>query len=539
VYLHAIKDYVDMAAHLERAAGVRAVVNFVPVLLDQLDDYADQFATGRLRDPLLRLLAKRDAERWSDDERAHALRRCLSAPHLIAPYPAYAALRALADARGGDASDANAYLSDRYFTDLVTWFHVAWIGETVRRTSTLPGELMARGRGFDEHARDQLLELIGSRVRDVVARYRRLEQAGTIEISTSPAWHPLAPLLIDFGCARDARPDAPLPQAPRYPGGRARVDHHVAGALESHASRFGRAPDGLWPAEGGVSDDFVRALAAHPLRWTASGSQVLENSLRRAGVASPDASAAHRAYRLPDVAPGMLCFFRDDRLSDLIGFEYRNWHSDEAAADFVAELEAIGAAAAGGSRPLVTVIVDGENAWEYYPYNGFYFLSGLYERLAQHPLIRPRTGRDVVSAREVALAAGRPDAAGTLPGLIAGSWVYGDFSTWIGSADKNRAWDLLVQAKTACDEAIAQGRLAPDRREAVSRQLAVCEGSDWFWWFGDYNPAEAVARFDALYRMNLARLYTLIDAPPPPELDAPVSAGDASAVSEGAIRRAA
>ena len=435
---------------------------------------------------------------------------------------------------------ASSYLSDRFFADLVTWYHLAWIGETVRRASPLPAKLMTQAHGYDEPVRRALLALIGSTITGIVPRYRRLEEAGTIEIATSPAWHPLAPLLLDFACARDAQPDAPLPAAPRYPGGRARLDHHIATALSSHASRFGRAPDGLWPPEGGVSDDFARAVSAHPLKWIASGSQVLANSVARAGVdVSATPNSTHRPFRLPDVAPNLLCFFRDDRLSDLIGFEYRNWHSGEAAVNFVGELEAIAASAPPGTRPLVTIIVDGENAWEYYPYNGFYFLSGLYDGIVQHASIRPRTGRDVVASRDNALAARGADTAGTLPSLVAGSWVYGDFSTWIGSADKNRAWDLLAHAKAACDEAIASGQLGADSARALSRQLAVCEGSDWFWWFGDYNPAAAVARFDALYRANLKRLYEMIALPAPAALDAPVSIGHATARSEGAIRRAA
>jgi alpha-amylase/alpha-mannosidase (GH57 family) len=521
---------------------MRAVVNFVPVLLDQIEDYAGQFETAKLRDPLLRLLAKGDDEPWSDAERALALAQCFDAnqDHLIAPYPPYRKLQNLAKAVDPSGNDPRGYLSDRFYSDLVTWYHLAWTGETVRRATPMFGELMARAGGFDAASRRALFDLIGSIVRGLVSRYRRLEEAGTIEISTSPAWHPLAPLLIDFACAREARPDASLPKAAGYPGGRERVDHHIVVALDSHARRFGRAPDGLWPPEGGVSNDFVRAVATHPIRWIASGSQVLANSLRRAGIDPASAKGStYRPFQLPSLAPNLLCFFRDDHLSDLIGFEYRNWHSGQAAAHFVGELEAIASAASDGKRRLVTVIVDGENAWEYYPYNGFYFLSDLYLRLAQHATIRPRTCRDVVTSHDAALASGADDTAGILQGLVAGSWVYGDLMTWIGSPDKNRAWDLLAEAKSACDQALANGQVAGEQQSALSRQLAVCEGSDWFWWFGDYNPAEAVGRFDALFRANLARLYQMIGAPPPPSLATPVSVGSGNAASEGAIRRAA
>jgi alpha-amylase/alpha-mannosidase (GH57 family) len=541
VYLHALKDYADMAAHLERCPQMRATVNFVPVLLDQLEDYADQFATGRLRDPLLRLLARNAHEPFTPAERALVFEQCFHANHerLIAPFPAYQHLHALAHAEGPERRDPHGYLSDRYLTDLIVWYHLAWTGETLRRAEPLLRELMDHGYGYTEGQRRALLDLIGRTVSGIVPRYRRLEEAGTIELSTSPAWHPIAPLLLDFDCARELRPDLPLPgAATAYPGGAERLDYHLEAARASHEQRFGRRPSGLWPSEGAVSDHFVRTLAGREVGWIASGSQVLANSLRRAG-RNPDAQPAlmHRPYRLPQLAPGVVMFFRDDRRADLIGFEYRKWHSSDAALNFVADLEAL-AGATPGPRPVVTIVVDGENAWEYYPYNGYYFLSELYERIAAHPTLRAVTPRRWLAERAAILSTGGADPAAALPGLVAGSWVYGDLTTWIGSPDKNAGWDLLIAAKRACDEVLARGRLSAAERDAVLKQLAVCEGSDWCWWFGDYNPAEAVASFDRVYRAHLTRLYGLLGLEPPAALAQPVSAGSTRTHGEGQIRRA-
>jgi len=540
VYLHALKDYADMAAHLEAKPAMRAVVNIVPVLLEQLEDYAAQFAAGALRDPLLRLLAKPVAAAYSAEERALVFGQCFHANHaqLIAPYPAYRRLHDLALAAGDDARDGAGYLSDRYLADLVTWYHLAWTGETVRRAHPLLPELMATGTGFTDAQRAALLATIGEVVTSIVPRYRRLEDGGVIELTTSPATHPIGPLLLDFECAREARPGLPLPAAPRYPGGRARLDRQIDDALAGHASRFTRAADGLWPPEGAVSDAFVQALDGRAVRWIASGSQVLGNSLRHAGRELGPA-AMTRPYRLPSLAHDVVCLFRDDLLSDLIGFEYRKWHSGDAAGHFVGELESLAARTAPAPRPLVTVIVDGENAWEYYPYNGYFFVNDLYERLAAHPSIRPCTMREWLGWRDAALAAGEPDPCGELPGLVAGSWVFGDLTTWIGAPDKNRAWDLLCEAKAAFDATLAEGRLDGAQVAEATRHLAVAESSDWTWWFGDYNPAESVARFDALFRATLVRLYQSLAMPPPPALDAPVSLGNATAPSDGAIRRAA
>ncbi len=404
VYLHAIKDYADMAAHLEAQPAMRAVVNFVPVLLEQLEDYATQFASGALRDPLLRLLAKPVAEPFSAEERAAVLGQCFHANHgqLIAPYPAYRRLHELALAAGDDARDPAGYLSDRYLADLVTWYHLAWTGETVRRAHPLLPELLTVGTGFSDAQRAALLATIGEVIASIVPRYRRLEEAGVIELTTSPATHPIGPLLLDFACAREARPDLPLPEAACYPGGRERLDRQIDDALDRHASRFGRAATGLWPPEGAVSDAFVRALDGRSVRWIASGSQVLGNSLRRAGRELTPAAMA-RPYRLPALAPDVMCLFRDDLLSDLIGFEYRKWHSGDAARHFVGELESLALRTAPAPRPLVTVIIDGENAWEYYPYNGYFFLKDL----VRAPR-RARVDPTVHDARVDGLARGEP-----------------------------------------------------------------------------------------------------------------------------------
>lgn len=535
VLLHATKDYADMAAHLEVQPGMRAVVSFVPVLLDQIDDYVDQFATGRFRDPLLVALARPDGAPLGPALRQRLLGQCFAGnpERLIAPFPAYARLHAIALAAGPDAPR---WLDDAFVDDALVWHLLAWTGETVRRASGVVQRLIAQGSAFGAADRHALLAEIAAVVTGLVDRYRALADVGRIELATSPAHHPIGPLLLDFGAAREARPDLPLPARDGYPGGAQRLDLHLDAAFASHARRFGAQPAGVWPPEGAVSDAFVRSLGARGVRWFASGSQVLDNSLARAALDVPPA-ARLRGWRLP-FAPALTGFFRDDRLSDLIGFEYRNWHGSDAVAHFVAQLEAAAADAPRDVRPTIAVIVDGENAWEYYPYNGFFFLSELYAALAAHPGLRPRTFRDLVNARDEALGRGADDPAAPLPALVAGSWVYGDLTTWIGHADKNRAWELLADAKRACDEAMARGGPDAAAQQEMSRLLAVCEASDWFWWFGDHQPADAVASFDALFRDALRRLYALAGLAAPAALDVPVSLGNATAAHEGAILRA-
>lgn len=538
VYLHAIKDYSDMAAHLEQHPRVKAVVNFVPILLDQLEDYEQQFASGEIRDPLLRLLVCEDLDKVSREERQLILESCFRSNlgKMVAPYPAYKRLFDLFKSLETNGDVALSYLSGQYLADLLTWYHLAWFGETVRREHDVLIQMMSKDENFTFADRKLLFDLIGEVLAGIIPRYRRLAERGQIEISATPHYHPLAPLLLDFNSARECEPGSSLPQAAIYPGGKTRVQAHIHSTMTSHRSRFGVTPRGIWPAEGAVSTSLIEVLAGQDCQWAASGEGVLANSLRKFGELPARAEYLYRPYRLQGAGNSVSCFFRDDRLSDLIGFEYSNWNGKDAANNFVAQLDEIARNASADEVPLVGVILDGENAWEYYPYNGYHFLNDLYAALEAHTTIRTTTYAEYLQESAAADAEhfAKPR---ELPGLVAGSWVYGTFSTWIGSPDKNHAWDLLCMAKQSYDMVLAAGRLSPQEKMAAERQLSSCESSDWFWWFGDYNPSDAVGSFDRLYRHNLMQLYRLLKLPVPATLNSPISQGGGDAEGGGTMRR--
>lgn len=551
-YLHAIKDYTDMAYHLEANPGAKATFNFVPVLLDQLEDYASQFAEGRMRDPLLALFLVKDDQPLDNQQRRLIIESCFKSNHhkLIAPFPHYLRLfemYKLLDSHGEEALD---YLSDQYMLDLLMWYHLAWTGESLRREHDMIIRLMEKGRHYDAADRMALFGLLGQAICGLIPRYRTLAEQGRIEISSTPHFHPILPLLLDFECARDSMPNVTLPETPCYPGGEARARAHISSALDSHYRRFGQAPRGMWPAEGGVSHAALLLLAEHGVNWAATGEGVLANSLCHVYAREhlPERrNYLYKPYRVSDGNRQVTCFFRDDLLSDKIGFEYSRWHGNDAVSDFVSELERILDQADPGQTPVVSVILDGENAWEYYPYNGYYFLSELYQRLSAHPCIQLTTFGEVEQMcaemtqdeelLELQSYHGASIALDYLPAISAGSWVYGNFSTWIGSLDKNRGWDLLCEAKKSYDAVMASGGLSDEERSRAEHQLADCEGSDWFWWFGDYNSAQSVASFDQLYRRNLANLYRLLKLPVPEVLDHVISIGHGDPDAGGTMRR--
>jgi alpha-amylase/alpha-mannosidase (GH57 family) len=488
-YLHAIKDYIDMAAHLEAQPNARAVVNFTPVLLEPLEELAQR-------------------------------------KHLIERFGPYLELATIAETLA--TPERVPYASDQLVHDLAVWYHLAWMGETVRRTDSRVAALTAQGRAFTPQQRRELLGLIGELVASVVPRFRRLSENGQVELSVTPYGHPIVPLLLDFHSAREAVPGMALPHHPSYPGGAERAAWHVAEGLRVFTAAFGTHPVGCWPSEGAISRGALELLEQAGFKWVASSASVLGASLRVAGAAdNDDLSAYNRPYSLP--GSKLRCFFRDDTLSDRIGFNYSTWHGDDAAQNFAQELAQLARNYNGARGHAVLIALDGENAWEYYPFNGYYFLRALYAALAEHPLLELTTLSECVTRGLEPLP---------LQKVVAGSWVHGTLATWMGDAAKNAAWDLLCEAKEVFDSVMREGTLDKAQRMAVERQLALCESSDWFWWFGDYNPAEAVSQFDRLYRRQLVNLYRLLNVPAPENLNQPICVGRGTPESGGVMRRA-
>ena len=530
-YLHATKDYIDMAAHLEAVPESRAVVNFAPILLEQLSDYAGQVngflsENKGIRDPLLAALAC-PVMPSNKEQRMELVGACLRANELRS-IKRFGDYQKLAEMAGWfhEHPSGMLYVGDQFITDLLVWYHLAWMGETVRRSNELVQQLMEKGNGFTLHDRRQLLKLIGELLSSVIDRYRVLAEKGQVELSMSPYAHPILPLLLDIETARDAMPDIDMPQLASYPGGEERVDWHLKEGIATFEQYFGARPAGCWPSEGGVSAAALHKLEQYGFSWAASGESVYRHSQANDENEPLSGCSLYQGFTVD--GGKLACFFRDDGLSDLIGFTYSDWHADDAVANLIEHLENIAASTRDQDNPLVSIILDGENAWEHFPENAYYFLNTLYKRLSEHPGLKMTTYTEYLSGSR------------RLPNikkLVSGSWVYGTFSTWIGDKDKNRGWDMLGDAKKAFDETVAEHSLSGDQLLAVQHQLSICEGSDWFWWFGDYNSADTVSDFERLFRMHLSNLYTLMGKEPPEYLSAVFAHGGGKPSQTGVMRK--
>ena len=500
--MHALKDYYGMARILEEFPKVRQTFNLVPSMMAQIDEYA----AGKADDPFLRLALK-PAESLTGQDRASLLRHSFySDPQqMIHRYPRYSELFNMWQSqkgRGG-ASGNTAIFTVQELRDLQLWSQLAWFDEFFKVEDPEVSDWVRRGRNFtlDDQRRmgEKQRQLIGK----VLPEYRKLAASGQIEISTTPYYHPILPLLCDSNIASVAHPNVSLPPRFRYPQD---ARQQLAMARDYIAAQFGVAPAGLWPSEGSVSDEVFFIASEVGFRWAASDSGVLNRTLNY-GV---PVEGLYRPYGWRQGGHKMGLIFRDHFLSDLIGFVYSKMNSVQAAEDFLRRIrENCGGILRSDNDALVPIILDGENAWEYYDQNGRPFLRELYRRIGDDP------GMSAVTVSE-ALALFVPEA---LDHIFPGSWIDANFDVWIGAEEDNQAWTQLLRARQTFDAAATP---AGERRRMAMEELLIAEGSDWCWWYGPEHDSANREEFDQLYRSHLANVYRFLELSPPEELSHPI-----------------
>ncbi len=516
--LHATKDYGDMVTALRREPRVHATFNITPILLDQLDALAAGASDLYLD------LARKPAESLSPEEQRFITRHFFSVNpvRMIEPHPRYLELRARA-ARTipGARSRIQPPLLPQEIRDLETWFHLAWVDPEYQEEEPIRS-LRRKGSGFTEEEKRSLLDWGVACASRITGAYRDAMESGQVELTTSAYYHPILPLLIDSDAPREISPSIPLPM----PAFRAPSDAHeqLRRARQEHWRRFGRTPRGTWPPEGAVDDASLALLCAAGFEWAASDETVLARALGRDEPGGRDWPALlYRPYIATTAAGPIAMVFRDRALSDLIGFTYQAWDAERAADDFVARVVQAGvmARAAGEARPLVAVILDGENCWEAYPEDGRRFLAAFYAAIA---------GEARIEALTVSEALDQDPPQHTLAHVPVGSWIRSDLGIWIGHPEKNRAWMELSRARVELERAREGGQTGARPLEEAHEEILAAEASDWFWWYGDDHTSAHREELDALFRSHLIRCYSLLGRPVPASVRRSLRAAPAEAL---------
>ncbi len=515
VRLHAVKDYFDMLKILEDFPDVHVTFNLVPSLLDQLRDYTENGA----EDHFLQI-SRKAAAQLSPDDKVFLLKNffSLNFDNMIQPYPRY---KELFEKRGyvvepEQLRQKAEHFTEQDFRDLQVWYNLAWSGEVLKaRPEVEP--LIRAGRNFSEENKEGVFTMHRAFMGEILPAYKSAYEGGRIELSTSPYFHPILPLVCNINSAREAIPNMELPLHDFHYA--EDVRWHVEEAVRLFERSFGRPPKGMWPSEGSVSEEILPFIREAGIEWIATDEEILQASLLRSGLldegSAPPAEARYGDYAHNTSAGPLRVFFRDHLLSDMIGFTYSTYDGEAAAEDLTSRLLLIRKLLPNDGRPFaVPIILDGENAWEYYPENGVRFLRSLYGKLQESPHLRACT------FSEYAAMAPPPQ---DLPRIRAGSWISGTFSTWIGHPEKNKAWDLLASTRKKYEERRLEGGADEvDRLQEAHQAIMAAEGSDWFWWYGEDHFSEYDREFDQLFRSHLQMAWRRMGFEPPQEFFRPI-----------------
>lgn len=509
VRLHGIKDYYDMPALLTDFPDIHQTFNLVPSLIKQIQDYVDNGAT----DSFLTLALKPAAD-LDQEDKLFLLKNSFMAnwETMIKPYHAYWELlgRRGYSVSPNDLRNAVRYYTTQDYLDLQVWFNLTWFDPLFKQNDPLLKGLIEKGSGFTENEKILLMQKQRDVMALIIGEYKKLADMGRIELTTTPFYHPIIPLIYDTDLARVATPDIPLP-ASRF---RNPEDVHVqiARAIEYHEKLFGRRPAGMWPSEGSVAEEVVPLIAEAGIKWIGTDEGVLARSLGVsferdfAGVMkNPD--VLYKPYLAGKGDRRVSIVFRDHMLSDLVGFVYSKWDYRNAVHDLIDRLHRIRRGVADGPN-LVSIILDGENAWEYYQNDGRDFFLYLYEKLSLEQ------GLQCVSVDEY--LKGHP-ACSEIDRLHAGSWINANYRIWIGHEEDNKAWDLLSRTRRDLVEYASQSGDS-ERLARAWEEIYIAEGSDWCWWYGDDHYSENDEEFDLLFRTHLMNVYRTIGMGIPDEL---------------------
>jgi alpha-amylase/alpha-mannosidase (GH57 family) len=475
-YLHGTKDYLGMPALAGEFPDVHQTFNLVPSLLLQLEEYAE----GKAQDASLELAFKH-ADELTSEERIDIIERFFPVPlrTMLEPFPRYSELYQ----RRSDVSRDRAF-SEQDIRDIQVWWTLVWMDHDRR-----PKDLVEKGRNFTEKDKAALRKLVQKTIREIIPEYRRMQDQGSIEISTTPFYHPILPILID------SQVDGPVPVNVHFPfDAREQLSRSQAFMLD----RFGRVPEGLWPSEGSVSSDAALIASSLGFRWMATDEGILAKS--GVDLSWDNRRRLYHPYKRGDIT----LFFRDRALSDLIGFQYMQAPASESAGDLIRRLKEV----PDGSH--VTIALDGENPWDYYADSGRDFLRRLFEGIQKEPALEAVTLSEAMKRLP----------AEKLNWLAPGSWANGNFSIWIGHPEDHQAWHWIIRAREAL--MARKGQVPEEKWDLAYEVLLIAEGSDWMWWFGNDFSSDSDAIFDSLFRQHIGNIFQLIGLPEPEGLDKPI-----------------
>ena len=493
-FLHLIKDYYDMIKVVEEFENVKVTFNFVPSLIEQIQGYEETLDN----DFFIKIL-KKPVESLNDNDKKSLLRQLFLANYenMIFPFKRY---KELFDKKQDYKNSIEKAFSNDELLDLEVLYLLTWTGYFIREESEIVKNLIDKGKNYSENDKIILLDELQTFIKKVIPEYKNLYNQGKIEISSSPYFHPILPLLIDINIAKVAMPDVNIPF--RINNFYEDAEKQVALAIEKFKDTFNIEPKGFWPSEGSVSTDTLDLFGKFNVKWIATDEDILFKS--KENLSKKD---LYRGYDYN----GVKVFFRDKDLSNLIGFIYSKWNYEDAANDLYNRIKNI-QKLVNDENAILSIILDGENAWEFYKNNGIPFLRKVYSLIENDNTLKFVTFSEYIENNSDFPS---------LSYIFPGSWINANFGIWIGHPEENKAWEFLDIAKTFLNQ-YKDKKEFQDKYELAEKELLIAEGSDWFWWYGDDFYSEMSDKFDSLFRTHLSNIFTIFNEDIPIEFLTPI-----------------
>jgi len=473
-------NYYPMAVLAENFPLVKLNFNITPVLLKQIEGVS----SGKYEDRFMSLLREKEG----DAREVLMIARELPS-FILKRHPAVNLLLDKIENRSYSEKD----ISDIKILLHLVCFHPLIVDDEIE-------QLFKKGRYFNDDERELLYKKEGKIMNGTINKYKAIMENEQIEISTSPMMHPILPLLYNTDIAKRTKTSLHIPEAIfSYPQDARR---HITEGIETYKNIFGKAPSGMWPSEGSLSDEILELFTEHNLLWTATDEHLLAETLSR-----PLVNREH--LTIWEYKNGVSIFFRDHHISDLIGFAYQKMEEKKSAIQLFERLNHI---SEGSPDRIISIILDGENPWDFYPDYGLNFLYTLYERLSDANSIKTITFSEALKSNIIHNKIDR---------ISPGSWMGVNFDNWIGKEPANKAWMILKQARDAAEERMKSIN-NEEKKKVIMDYIMLAESSDWFWWYSLPVDREIKIRFDIYFRHNIRKIYETAGLEPPEFLTLPV-----------------
>lgn len=518
VRLHASKDYLDMLKRMDKFSNLKLNFNFSPVLLTALQKYAKGF-----QDLHLKLFLK-DENEISEQDKIFILNNYFDLNYknmaLKRPY-----FTVLFNKRANAKELNTSMFSNSEYIDIMMNYTLCWIDDYFKNDYPELTYFFAKEKNYTLEDRKKVYEIQLDIIKRILVEYKNYQDEGKIEVSISPFYHPILPLLLDFR-GKEIKNYENLPE--NYTNNND-ASLQVELAIEKYQEIFNTKPKGMWLSEQCICSKTAELLSKLGISWSVVDEGILSKSIKKEFMRDFEGNLENPYELMTNYQTknknSLNLVFADSFFANLLNFGYGNYDSKIAANDLYEKIKTIQSKLQNSPKEnhILTIALDGENCWETYQNDGGDFLDTLYEMINNDQTLETVLVGDFVKQNE----------GEKLDTLKSGSWINRNFDLWIGEPTKNVAWlyldgvskDIELYYKEHIEEIKDEKEKQEfkEKFELAHREILISQSSDWYWWYGKPNESKSDGIFDFLFRSHLINAYEILGLPVPNYLTMPLA----------------